>query len=45
MSWSIGIFAAAKMTHLSDDKKVAKMRHPVVVVRSVATVIEQYIKM
>src|ERR1700722_4221632 len=31
---SIGIFAAAKMTHLSDDKTVAKMGHPVVVVRS-----------
>jgi hypothetical protein len=25
-----GIFAAAKMTHLSDDKTVAKMGHPIV---------------
>ena len=32
--WSIGIFAAAKMAHLSDDKTVAKMGHPSVVVRS-----------
>jgi hypothetical protein len=26
--WSIGIFAAAKMAHLSDDETVAKMGHP-----------------
>ena len=31
---SVGIFAAAKMAHLSDDKTVAKMGHPIVVVRS-----------
>jgi hypothetical protein len=30
---NIEIFAAAKMAHLSDDKPVAKMGHPVVVVR------------
>jgi hypothetical protein len=30
----IGIFAAAKMGHLIDDKTVAKMGHPMVVVRS-----------
>jgi len=29
---SVGIFAAAKMAHLSDDKAVAKMGHPMVVV-------------
>jgi hypothetical protein len=29
-----GFFAAAKMTHLSDDKTVAKMGHPMVAVRS-----------
>jgi hypothetical protein len=29
----IGIFAAAKMTHLINDETVAKMGHPVVVVR------------
>ena len=32
----IGIFAAAKMTHLSDDKTVAKMGHPIVAVRPTA---------
>ena len=25
---NVGIFAAAKMAHLSDDKTVAKMGHP-----------------
>ena len=29
-----GIFAAAKMTHLSNDETVAKMGHPSVVVQS-----------
>ena len=29
----IGIFAAAKIAHLSDDETVAKMGHPVLVVR------------
>jgi hypothetical protein len=29
----IGIFAAAKIAHLIDDETVAKMGHPVVVVR------------
>jgi hypothetical protein len=28
---SIGIFAAAKMAHLSDDETVAKMGHPILV--------------
>jgi hypothetical protein len=32
--WEIGVFAAAKMAHLIDDKTVAKMGHPVVVVWS-----------
>ena len=30
-NWSIGIFATAKMAHLSDDEAVAKMGHPVFV--------------
>jgi hypothetical protein len=30
---SIGIFAAAKIAHLIDDETVAKMGHPVVLVR------------
>jgi hypothetical protein len=30
----IGIFAVAKIAHLIDDKTVAKMGHPVVVVWS-----------
>src|ERR1700730_17638609 len=30
----VGIFAAAKMTHLSDGKTVAKMGHPMVVASS-----------
>ena len=31
---TIGIFAAAKIAHLSDDKAVAKMGHPILVARS-----------
>ena len=31
---SVGIFAAAKIAHLSDDKAVAKTGHPMVVVGS-----------
>jgi hypothetical protein len=27
--WEAGIFAAAKITHLGDDKTVAKMGHPI----------------
>src|SRR5260370_41287880 len=32
--YRVGIFTAAKMPHLSDDKTVAKMGHPAVVVGS-----------